>query len=112
MLTDTEYETEWKIIQQMFPDAKFTISIALEKMNKIITNNDIVVIQLIHNCYCYEDNERKNEYVLVKNDGNGITYKNLIDALIKEQYDPNCSHYFLENFYFINEITLEPFFGS
>jgi hypothetical protein len=109
---EEEDEREIKLIEEMFPDAKFTICIDSKELDDVISNKDTIVIMEKHTCYCYDDNPRNNDYIIVKNKGNGITNKDMINAMIENNYDPKCNHRFLEMFSKVNDVTYEVWFGS
>lgn len=106
-----EYEEEMRIIDEMFPNCLFSICIDLDEMDEVISNEPQIIIQ--HNpCRGYCDMSGNREYIYVKNNGNGITNKDIIKAMIEAEFDPKCNHIFLEGFDQINAITFSPMFGS
>lgn len=106
-----EYEEEMRIIDEMFPNCLFSICIDLDEMDDVISEEPQIIIQ--HNpCRGYCEMSGNREYIYVKNNGNGITNKDIIEAMIEAEFDPKCNHFFLEGFHQINAITFSPMFGS
>jgi hypothetical protein len=109
---EQRYEAEREMIERMYPDANFDICFTLNELDEVVSEKKVVIIKMTHNCYCYDDCPRQNEFIVVKNDGDGITTKMLVEALIRNDYDPECNHRFLELFEKVNDVTFTPFFGS
>ena len=109
---EIEYQRECEIINAMFPNVNFYVSINLEEMDEIVSKEDVIIIKCTFHCYCYQDTPRVNDYILVRNIGTGITIKDMINSLSENNFDPKCNHRFLEGFDKINYITYEANFGS
>lgn len=110
---DNDFEMEMAEMRKTFPRAKFTISIPLDAVNDVISNHDTIVIKITHNCYCYSENPRKDDLILVHNTtGEGITNKDAIEAIVKYKYDPKCSHVFFEGFTRVGDCVFKTYFGS
>jgi hypothetical protein len=79
-----------------------------DDMEKIMFHNKCV-IKLKHSCYCYDDSHRLTEFIFVNKPV--ITGRDIVQAL--EDYDTkHCNHVFLEILEKINDVTVEPWFGS
>ena len=116
-MSDSEYDTDYydkehEIINKMFPDAKFSICIDSHEMNELLTDKKRIVIKQTYNCYCYSEYPRNTEYFYIN--GDRLTYKYVIDELIKQGLNPNCNHRFLEIIHPSknSEVQYEIFFGS
>lgn len=108
---ESDYEREFEIIHEMFPDAKFRISIDLEDINAVVSNKEQIVIQC-NPCNILCDTFINRKYFIVKNNGNGITNKQMIQTMIDGGFDSKCDHQFLEVFHELNDITFLATFGS
>lgn len=97
--TDEEYEYEYEEINKMFPNAQFSVAIDIEYMDKLITDKQELIIKNTYNCYCYScSNCKKNtDYFYIK--GENITYRYVIEQLIKQGLSLDCNHIFLEGFH-------------
>ena len=94
--TDDEYNEEFEIINKMFPNAKFNISIDISNFHDILTSSKEIIIKHSFNCYCYDNNAKTTQFYIIK--GDIITNKYIIDELIKQNFELNCNHIFLEGF--------------
>jgi hypothetical protein len=115
--TDDEYEREFQQIYKMFPDAKFDILISLKDMDDIITENSYLIVKNSYNCYHYKDwkkpliaSSRPAEYFIIR--GEKITYKYMIEELVKQGLDTGCDHRGLEGYSKCTDNQIELFFGS
>lgn len=106
-----KWEEEQRIIDEMFPNCPFSICIDLDEMNQVVSNEPRIVIQCVP-CDIPCGRSGNRIYVYVNNNGNGITNKDMIKAMIDAGYHPECDHHFLEGFDKKSNITYEPFFGS
>lgn len=94
--TDEQYELEIEQIEQMFPNAKFTIAIDIEELDVVFTKQPAIVVKQTYNCYCYKDCNKKTEYFYIS--GKNITTKFIINQLIEQGLELDCNHHFLEGF--------------
>lgn len=108
---EQEYLEEQRIIEEMFPNADFSICLELGEFEEVMSNEEQIVIQL-KPCKIVCGETGNTKYVYVNNNGNGIRVKDMINAMIEQDCSPSCNHHFLEGFDKINEITFEPYFGS
>lgn len=86
---------EYEEINNMFPNAPFSICLRLNELNKVVTTEKIIIIQCDFNCYCYDDCPRNTEYFIIE--GEHITNKYIIEELIKQGLKIECNHDFLES---------------
>jgi hypothetical protein len=106
-----DFEEEQQKMNEMFPNCKFSICIDIDEMNDIISEEPQIIIQCNPcNGYCKKSGNRI--YIYVYNNGNGITNKDMIQAMIDANYDPDCNHIFLETWEQMNDVTFYPLFGS
>jgi hypothetical protein len=91
-----QFDAEASLLYNMFPNAKFTISIDYYELDTVITRQPSIIAIQQYTCNCYNKNKRITEYYYVK--GNHITNKFIIQTLIDQGFNPNCRHRFLEGF--------------
>ena len=97
--TEEQYDREHALIDEMFPNAKFTIAIDYDDLNELVTEHKNIVIKNTYNCYCYDNNPRKTDYFFIKTTSpEGITYRFLIEELIRQDLCLECNHRFVEGF--------------
>ena len=95
--TDEQYAIENEQIYNMFPDAKFTISIDIDELDYVITTQEHIIIKSAYTCYCYDNCNKKTEFFNIF--GKNITNKFIINSLIKQDLNLDCNHHFIEGFY-------------
>ena len=108
---EEKFNAEMEEINIQFPNASFSIGIALKEIDSVVINTDQVAIKCDFNCYCYDAVPRISEYFICKKEKN-ITNRDLINCLIENNFDTNCNHHFLELFEIKSSGQVEPFFGS
>ena len=108
---EDKFNAEMEEINIQFPNASFSIGIALKEIDSVVINTDQVAIKCDFTCYCYDGNPRISEYFICKKEKN-ITNRDLINCLIENNFDTNCNHHFLEGFEITSSGQVEPFFGS
>ncbi len=91
-MTSEQYEYEMEQIELMFPDAKFSISIGLEELDDVITEQPHIVIKHAYNCYCYDEAPKQTEFYYIS--GDRITNKLVIEKLIEQGLELDCNHHF------------------
>ena len=101
-----EFEAEMKAIEEMFPTAKFSISIPLSKMNDILTTEPSIIIGHWR-CSCYKRRGWKPYCITLQE----MSYKNIINELIKQKLKTKCHHRHLEAF-ILKDGNYSMFFGS
>jgi len=94
---------EMRQLDQMFPDAKFTISIPLSKLNDVLTTKNSICLTKTHTCYCYSPafggcpKKPTKYYIKGPPGGGGITISRAIEQLIEQGFGGQCKHNFLED---------------
>jgi hypothetical protein len=103
---------QFENIEDEFPGIKFSIFIPRAQLDNIIADRDILSIKYIFDCHCYQNNPRRTEFYFCKKKTKGITNRDLINCLVKNNFDPQCNHIFLECFDLNTEAQVTPWFGS
>lgn len=97
--TEEQYCKENEIIDQIFPNAEFTIALNLEELDNILTDKSDIVIKNTYNCYCYANSKKDPDYFYINcKNGEQMTQKYIIHELIKQGLNIDCNHCFLEGF--------------
>ena len=97
---DDEEEIEFAktalILYEMFPDARFSISHDfLPILDDLLTEEKHIFLSNHLTCYCYDGMGRPNqEFYEIK--GDRITYRYVLNELIRQDFHPECNHSFLE----------------
>ena len=105
------FEFKQKIIEELFPNAKFQICIDFDKLNDIITKKKKIKLVQNFNCYCYEKCYSKPVKTFIITSKTPMTYRYVINELIKQDFSLECNHIFLESLV-VNGDKLEYFTGS
>lgn len=112
----SDSEDEVDLVEDQFPLAKFRASLHPDCLDATLSTEQTIVIVCTHTCYCWEDQPRSSDYILVRcrAGSSSITYRDAVNAMVEADYDPDCNHVFLENFYRENEssIQFQAYFGS
>ena len=111
-ITQEEIDAENEIIDNLFPDANFSICIHSSELEEVLTDEKNIVIQHSCNCYRCGDNNKTKYYFIT---GDNMTYKYIINELIKQGLKAKCDHQYLEKFYKLNNecnFLFDSFFGS
>lgn len=113
---DCEYDIdEYAEVQDMFPDAMFSIAFPKCMLDDELCKEETAFIVIKHKCYCFSDDINvPNTYIRVKRrkGANCITYTDAIRAMIDAKYEP-CAHYFLESLDRVKDtIQFQAHFGS
>ena len=95
--TDEQNYDEIEKINNMFPNAMFTVAMDIEDLDDIVTNLNNIVIKNTYDCYCY-DNRKKKKTDVYSIEGPNITNKFIINKLIEQGLNLECNHRFLEGF--------------
>jgi len=113
-----DYVIEQTIIDNMFPGAKFVVSIPLNEMNNVVSDLKQIIVKQTFDCYCYagiptrsqvDNDERRissgdDGRVVPKwfpihcRDNEKMTNKHIIQELIRQDMSLLCNHCFLEGF--------------
>ena len=102
---------EEKMIEELFPNAKFEICIDFDKLNDVITKKKKIKLVQEFNCYCYEKCYSKPVKTFIIRSTKPMTYRYIINELIKQDFALDCNHRFLESLE-VNGDKLEYFAGS
>jgi hypothetical protein len=108
-----EWDKAWSEVQDMFPDAYFSIAFDKETLESELSKEKTIFVVIKHKCYCHDGENIPNTYVQVNRlpGTECITYADAVRALIKYDYRP-CEHDFLQNFQHIKDtIQYEAHFG-
>ena len=81
----------------LFPTAKFSISMDYNKFYELLTDEKEIIIQRSFFCYCYDNVPISTMYYTIK--GKNLTYKYIIDELIKQNLVLDCDHLYLKGFH-------------
>ena len=95
--TEAEYEAEYNKIEEMFPNAKFTVSIPIEDLDDVVSTEPVIIVKLDYTCYCYS--KRPKEPVRFKIQCAKMTNKNILKELINQNLTLKCNHRFIEGFF-------------
>ena len=93
-----------------FPTAMFYVSIPVFELDTIISKNDILCIKCMFKCCCYANRPRQSLYYICRKPEKNITNRDLINCLIENNYEPECDHDFLEEFVYMTDGQVYPFF--
>jgi hypothetical protein len=93
---EEQYEAELKIIDEIFKDANFSVSIDIDELDELLTDKKQIIIKSDYKCYCYANEVRQPEYFQIC--GDCITNKYVLEELMKQNLNLNCNHYFIEGF--------------
>lgn len=94
--SDIDYEEEYKIINEMFPDLDFTISMSIKELNKVVTQKNKIQVVQRYNCYCYSDRKPKKKSKVFIIEGENITHKYILEQLINQGFKIKCNHRYYE----------------
>ena len=110
--TEEQYEKMFREIERIFPDAKFSICLGfLPILDDLLTDKKQIFISNSRTCYCWENIEGpKQQFFEIK--GEKLTYKYVLNELIKQNFDPECNHVFLEGIIKVNDIQYSLWMGS
>lgn len=91
-----EFAKNELIIYEMFPDARFNIDHDfLPILDDRLTEEKHIFLSNHLTCYCYDGMGRPNqEFYEIK--GDRITYRYVLNELIRQDFHPECNHLFLE----------------
>jgi hypothetical protein len=92
--TEAEYLYDVKLIDAMFPDANFNISVDIKELERVISNKNHIIIKQDFDCYCYDNCGRDTKYFHIR--GKNMTLKYIIRNLISQGLELDCNHNFLE----------------
>ena len=110
--SDNMYELQFKIMDELFPNAKFDICIPMNELYKVFSVKKDVPLTLTQTfeCGCYVNSPRPTKNYIIKYN-NHMTRRYIINELIKQDFTLECDHCYLEALEVCGNI-LEYFTGS
>lgn len=110
--TEEQYEEMFEEIDKLFPDANFSIDIDyLSILDELLTDKKQIFISNDRFCYCWDGIDApKQEFFEIK--GDKITYRYVLNELIRQDFNPDCNHRFLEGIDKVSEIQYSLSMGS
>lgn len=102
--TEEEMEREIALIDEMFPDAQFSIAIDLEEMDDVLTELSSIVVKNTYTCYCYDGHIIPTDYFHISTTTSRpkMTVKYVLEQLISQGLSLECNHCFVEGFVLTN----------
>ena len=108
--TEDEYKYEIQEIQNMFPNAQFKIRIPIEEMYDVISDKPFIIVTRIFDCYCREGRKKSKKSYRIK--GKILTYKYVIEQLIKQGLQLECDHSFLQGIHLSKSCYIQSYYQS
>ena len=110
--TEEQYEEMFEEIDKLFPDANFSIDVDfLSVLDEEFTDKKHIFISNSRHCYCWDGIDApKQEFFEIK--GDSITYRYVLNELIRLDFNPDCNHRFLENIDKVSDIQYSLSMGS
>jgi len=110
--TEEQYEEMIEGMEKIFPDANFSIDVDfLYVLDELLTDKKHIFISNDRYCYCWDGIDApKQEFFEIK--GDSITYRYVLNELIRQDFNPNCNHIFLEGIDKVSEIQYRLSMGS
>jgi hypothetical protein len=111
-IIDQEIDMAIQEIDRIFPDAKFDICTSFhDKLDHLLTDKKQIFISNVKDCYCWDDiNTPKQQFFEIK--GEKLTYKYVLNELIRLNFNPECNHTFLESIDKVTDIQYRLWMGS
>ena len=97
------FEFKQKIIEELFPNAKFDVSIDINELDKVISTKKKMKLIQTFNCWHYKDNPKPDKTFIIKSN-KPMTRRYIINELIKQNFELNCEHMYLESLEVNNDI--------
>lgn len=107
---DRIFEFHHKIVNKLFPNAKFSMCLELKELDEVVTKRKKIKFIQTFNCCCYGVNQKKEKTFIIKSK-EPMTRRYIINELIKQDFTIDCDHIFLEHIEVKNGIV-EYFMGS
>ena len=89
-----DYEQEFEYMEKAFPGASFEICMRVKELDKVISDENTIVVKSSYGCYCYDECKRNDETYIIQ--GEKITNRYVIEQLILQGLTIDCNHRFLE----------------
>jgi len=86
---ESDYELETKYMRMEFPNAKFTVSLKIKDLDKIVSCDPSIKIS--YRC-CFQN----TIYFKIINQGKYITLRDVIHSLVNSGFYIKCGHTFFE----------------
>lgn len=110
--TDEQYEEMFEEIDRLFPDANFSIGINyLPILDELLTDKKHIFISNDRYCYCWDGIDAPKK-VFFEIKGDRLTYRYVLNELIRQKLNPECNHRFLEGIIKKTDIEYSLYFGS
>ena len=100
-----DYDREAEILGEMFPNAKFVVSLSLSELDNVICDSNEVHIVYRKDCVCCgpcndeaTEQDRTITYEIRSKNNACLTYKYVLKQLEKQGFNPWCNHIFIEGF--------------
>ena len=90
------FEFQQKIIDELFPNVKFSMCIDFNDLNKVVTTKKKATLIQTFDCYCYDTSPRPTKTFIIKSN-KPMTRRYIINELIKQDFTLDCNHCFLES---------------
>ena len=100
-----------KIIEELFPNAKFEVSINFNDLNNVITTKKEVKLIQTFDCWHYESYPKIDKTFIIKSN-KPMTRRYIINELIKQDFSLDCEHRYLESLEVYDDGILEYGTGS
>jgi hypothetical protein len=113
-LVEIEINKNMAIIESHFPNAKVNMHYLAPRLHEVFSNRSGIVIKIQQGggCLCFRNEKCEKKFMLVQNDGTGITYFQVLKAVHDSGFEPRCDHRFLEGFFKDTECQFTPQYGS
>ena len=101
---DYIYDYQFRLMDELFPNAEFEVCIDINKLDDIITTKKEVKLIQTFTCYCYNNSSREDKVFVIKSN-EPMTTRYVINELIKQNFKLECNHHFLESLDAIDNIV-------
>ena len=106
--TEEEYENEFEKLEEMFPDASFTVSIPIEDIDDVVSTENIIMVKCSYKCCCYSTCPKVSEWFNIRcPTDDKITNRTILNELMKQNLKLECNHQFIEGFDQITDIQFD-----
>ena len=106
--TEEEYEKEFKELDEMFPNANFTVSIPIEDIDDIVSTENVIMVKCSYNCHCYSACPKVPNWFNIRCPTDGkITNRTILNELVKQNLNLECNHQFIEGFDQLTDIQFD-----
>jgi hypothetical protein len=90
--------------------AKFEVSMDCDQLKEVLSTHKLILL-CIFDCPCYDKIYRASEVYDLVNKENPIRAQSVVNFLTHINYDPKCSHRFLEGFKILSPCLYTPIFN-